>query len=228
MKKILCFVPARKNSQGIKNKNLVIIKKKPLIYYTIKFSKKIENSDIFLSTDSLRIKNYVKNKFKIYNDYLRPKCLSKNNSNVMDAIIHAINWFKNRNINYDTLILLQPTNPVRSINEIKKAINIFFKKKYNSLVSLIPIKEHPFDTISFNKNNWNFLVNKPKNTTTNRQSYKKKYYFIDGNFYIAKIDFLLKNKSFFHKKKTKFFVQKKFVKVDIDVPEDIRIAKVFL
>lgn len=159
---------------------------------------------------------------------MRPKCLSKNNSNVMDAIIHAINWFKNRNINYDTLILLQPTNPLRSINEIKKAINIFFKKKYNSLVSLIPIKEHPFDTISLNKNNWNFLVNKPKNTTTNRQSYKKKYYFIDGNFYIAKIDFLLKYKSFFHKKKTNFFVQKKFIQVDIDAPEDIRIAKVFL
>lgn len=60
MKKILCFVPARKNSQGIKNKNLVIIKKKPLIYYTIKFSKKIKNSDIFLSTDSFKNKKLCK------------------------------------------------------------------------------------------------------------------------------------------------------------------------
>ena len=46
MKKILCFIPARKNSKSIKNKNLIKIKNKSLIYYTLAFAKKFKNFDI--------------------------------------------------------------------------------------------------------------------------------------------------------------------------------------
>ena len=228
MKKILCFIPARKNSKSIKNKNLIKIKNKSLIYYTLAFAKKFKNFDIFLSTDSLKIKNYAKKNFNVYNKYLRPASLASDSSRIIDAIIHCVNWLKNKNIFYDTVILLQPTNPVRNINEVKKALSIFKKKKYKSLVSLTAIREHPFDTITLNKKKWNYLIKKPKKTSSNRQSYKKKYYFIDGNFYIANINFLKKNKSFLIKNETRFFIQKKKWPIDIDYPDDIRVAKVFL
>ena len=47
--KILCFIPARSRSKEIKNKHLVKVNGKPLIYYTLSFAKKIKNTYIFLN-----------------------------------------------------------------------------------------------------------------------------------------------------------------------------------
>ena len=75
-KDILCIIPARKGSKGIKNKNLKKVKGKPLVQYSIDTAKKIQNLvDICISTDSLKIKKIIlKNKIKFYG--LRPKNLS--------------------------------------------------------------------------------------------------------------------------------------------------------
>ena len=70
--KILGFIPARSGSKRLKDKNFKFFLGKPLIYHTIKFSKKISLSDIFVSTDSKKILSFCKN-LKINYDYLRPK-----------------------------------------------------------------------------------------------------------------------------------------------------------
>ena len=61
-----------------------------------------------------------------------------------------------------------------------------------------------------------------------RQKYKKNFYFIDGAFYIATLDFLKKNKNFVNKKDTKIFIQKRKWPIDIDDPEDLLVARTFL
>ena len=131
MPNILCFIPARKGSRGIKNKNLKSINKKPLIYYTLKQAYKLKkkNVEIKLSTDSKKIIKYAKKKFKYNLNYLRPSKLAKGNSDIVDAVFHSLDWFKKKNINFDIILLLQPTNPLRFDNEIKKALSIFIKKK---------------------------------------------------------------------------------------------------
>ena len=58
--RILGFIPARKGSKGIKNKNLVKFNKKPLIFSTINFSKKLRIVTPFVSTNSTKILNYAK------------------------------------------------------------------------------------------------------------------------------------------------------------------------
>ena len=95
----LIFIPARGGSRGILNKNLELLRGKPLIYHTLNFSKKINkiSKEIFVSTDSKKILDYViKKGFR--NKYLRPKSLSKNNSLMQYAIIHSINWLKKNTI----------------------------------------------------------------------------------------------------------------------------------
>lgn len=59
---------------------------------------------------------------------MRPKKLSKDNSNIIDAISHALEWFLNKNILFDYLLLLQPTSPIRDFSEIKKIIRLVKKK----------------------------------------------------------------------------------------------------
>jgi len=92
---ILCFIPARAGSKGIKNKNLYKINSKPLIYYTIKFAQKIKNNFIFVSTDSTKILKYT-NKLNLNNKYIRPKKLSGDHSLVIDALIDSLNWLKKK------------------------------------------------------------------------------------------------------------------------------------
>ena len=225
---ILCFIPARAGSKGIKNKNLFKINSKPLIYYTIKFAQKIKNNFIFVSTDSAKILKYT-NKLNLNNNYIRPKRLSGDSSLVIDALIDSLNWLKKKGKIFNIVILLQPTNPVRNIIEFNKALAIFKKKKLDSLVSVTRMREHPYECIEIKKDNsFQFLKKNPDKKSTNRQGYNKNFFFVDGNFYIAKVSFLLKYKKFISKNKTKFFIQKSVWPIDIDYLEDIKVAKNFL
>ena len=81
--KILAFVPARSGSKSIKNKNMVKLKGRPLIYYTLNILSKVKkNTFSFVSTDDKKIKNYCK-KMGFKNNYLRPKNLSGDKSKIM-------------------------------------------------------------------------------------------------------------------------------------------------
>tara|TARA_B100001029_G_C14917009_1_gene369803 strand:+ start:306 stop:701 length:396 start_codon:yes stop_codon:yes gene_type:complete len=127
----LIFIPARGGSKSVKNKNLKLLKGKPLISYTLNSAieiSKLVKSDIFLSTDSKKIYNYCKNKIKISN-YIRPKNLANDKSNILDSIIHSVNYLKKINKNYDAVILLQPTSPARNMKELHLALKLFEKKK---------------------------------------------------------------------------------------------------
>ena len=141
----LIFIPARGGSKGVKNKNLKLLKGKPLIAYTlnaaIKISKLVK-SDIFLSTDSKKIYNYCKNKIKI-SKYIRPKYLANDRSNIFDSIIHSVNYLKKINKSYDAVILLQPTSPARNTKELYLALKFFERKKLESLASVCKMREHP-------------------------------------------------------------------------------------
>ena len=226
--KLLIFIPARSGSKGIKNKNMANLNKKPLIYYTLNIAKKIRrNAYTFISTDSKKIIKYCK-RFGFENRYLRPKSLSKDNSSMIPGIMHGVRWIKkNYGKTFDAILLLQPTSPIRQLKELKLAINLFRNKKLKSLISVTRMKEHPYDCIQLSGNKWNYLVSAPKKANR-RQNYEKKFYFIDGAFFLAKVNFLKKNKSFINNKNTKFFVQKRERAVDINTPEDLSIAKALI
>jgi len=73
------------------------------------------------------------------------------------------------------------------------------------------MREHPYEYIKIKKNNrFQFLKKNPDKKNTNRQGYNKNFFFIDGNFYIAKVSFLLKHKKFINKKKLSFLFKKVF------------------
>lgn len=146
--KNLILIPARKNSKRIKNKNMVKIKKKPLIYWTINYAKKFEKDfDIVVSSDCNKIKK-ICNYEKIF--FLkRPKRMSGDNASIHEVIFDTL---KKINKQYKYIILLQPTSPLRKKDLIYKALKILNKKKnFDSLIHLA------FDTSftgSIRKNIW--------------------------------------------------------------------------
>ncbi len=230
--KLLIFIPARQGSKGIRDKNFKKLNGKPLIDYTLKFAKKIrkkeKSSTIFFSTDSKKYLNYSSKKGNKFN-YLRPKRLSGNNSNIMDAIFHGVEWLKEKKLHFDTILLLQPTSPFRRIKEAMKVINNFKKMNKKSLVSVTKMSEHPFKCLKVKKNKWNFLEKNKKNLFR-RQQYKKseiEYYFIDGTYYISKLKFLNKNKTFVKEGKTNIYLLKGKRPPDIDEFSDFQITELF-
>ena len=230
---ILFFIPARKNSKGIKNKNIIKLNKKPLIQYTCDFVKeyikkygKNNKIDFLISTDSKEILKSCKIN-NPYFDYFRPKHLSGDKSNVVDAMKDAIQWLKKKNKNFKTIVLLQPTNPFRNIKELNSIINFYNKNNFKSVASIIEMKEHPNECIEKTNAKWKYLIN-ADNLPYRRQDYKKNYYFIDGSYYILDVDFLNKYNKLIMPKKSKFYEIKRIVPIDIDDKNDLKIAELFL
>ena len=224
--KTLIFIPARGGSEGIKNKNLVKINKKPLIKFTIDLAKKIKKYDIFVSSDSKKIINYCKS-LGVKIDYVRPKKIAKSTSSMYSAIKDALNWLKKRDKTYDNILILQPTNPLRTIADLNKIIKIFNKKKLLSLASVTKMREHPYECISLKGKEWSYLQ-KSKNNFIRRQDFKGDYFFIDGTYYLVNIKFLRKYKKFVSLKHTYFYKLKNKWPIDIDYKEDLNVAKAFL
>tara|TARA_B100000242_G_scaffold268531_1_gene218697 strand:- start:163 stop:822 length:660 start_codon:yes stop_codon:yes gene_type:complete len=133
MENYVAIIPARKGSKSIKNKNLVKIKGKRLIDYTINAARKTKKiSKIIVSSDikSLLKKNTNR---EIYIE--RPKVLSGDKASTESVIFHIIKFLKKKNIKPLNLILLQPTSPFRNSIDIKESIKIFEKNNLDSLFS---------------------------------------------------------------------------------------------
>jgi CMP-N-acetylneuraminic acid synthetase len=219
----LVFVPARKNSVRIKNKNLKILDGKPLIYYTLKICKSLKKKfPIFISTDSEKILNYSKKKFKFYTAYIRPQYLSLKNSKIVDGISHGVEWYKRFfNKRIDHIILLQPTSPLRKLMVVKKIIDFYFNKKLESLATVSIQKDNLINHVSLNYRShkkWDSVIKKKKNL-------KKKYHYFNGYLYIFSYNFLKKNKKIIVPNKTYLYETNKVESVDVDCMDDFIIAK---
>ena len=89
---IISLIPARGGSKGIKNKNIININSKPLIFYSIDISKKIKLIDsTFVSSDSDKILELSK-KFGAI-DIRRPKKISQDNSTDLEAFKHFYKFY---------------------------------------------------------------------------------------------------------------------------------------
>ena len=143
--KILAIIPARSGSKGIKNKNLKKFLGKPLISYSLETLKKLKKIVYpFVSTDSFKILKYAKN-FGFSDNYLRPKKLSRDNSNVIDAVFDAIKWLENKKIFFDYILLLEPTSPNKIIKDLKILLYVI-KNDIDSATSVCELPFHPSES----------------------------------------------------------------------------------
>tara|TARA_Y100000816_G_C25990363_1_gene517309 strand:- start:99 stop:776 length:678 start_codon:yes stop_codon:yes gene_type:complete len=219
----LILIPARKGSVGVKNKNMLEFCGAPLIEHTLKVCKKsmLKETITMVSTDcSKTIK--IANKYSFYHGYIRPKYLSTNKAKIIDTAFHAVDWIeKKKKCVIKNVILLQPTSPFRSHNEVTSAFDIFMKKKLKSLVSVSPVIQSPYEMVSLSNEKLNFLL---KNVDYRRQDYKKNFHFIDGSIYIASTEFLRKYKTFANKYSYPYQLNTKY-RIDIDDVEDFNVAQ---
>ena len=128
--RFLAFVPARKGSLGVKNKNVIKINNKHLIDYTLLQAKKSKIIDqIYVSSNDRRILKITK-KYKKIKFIKRSEILSSSKVLMKDVILDFIKFIgKSFNLKKINIIILQPTSPQRKASDIDKAIGLFKKKK---------------------------------------------------------------------------------------------------
>lgn len=211
----IAVIPARKGSQGLKNKNLLKIDNKTLIERTIEFA--IESklfSRIILTTDYKNINNNIEYR-------KRPEKLTKENTTMVEVINDVI---ENCNISKeDNIILLQPTSPFRNKKDLKKVI-----EQLRFFESSITVKEVEINTeLIFSSKNKNELKTKNiDNKKTNRQFNEIKY-IPNGNLFGIRVRDFIVNNSFYGK--TIGYVEQ-FGKYNIDInkKEDLLLAKLYI
>ena len=221
MKKIICVIPARSGSKGLKNKNLKKLKNLPLIAHTIIQAKKSKYiSDVYVSTDSIKIANISKHYGAIV-PFLRPKKLARDSSMVMDSYFYLIENIRDRK-KIDDFVALLPTSPLRKTNDINQAIELYYKKKAKTLISCIE-NPKPIEWL-LKKNAKGFIKPfKKTNPIQNRQNYEK-LYLPNGSIYIFNYN-TLKNTRNYYNNKTILFEMSKEKSIDIDTIYDFKVAE---
>ena len=214
----LVIILARKNSKRLKNKNIKIFNKKPLIYWTIMFAKKkFANNNIVVSTDCKKIKK-ISEKLNVICEWPRPNKYSLDNAKSEDTVIYCLKWYEKNFIKKKNIILLQPTSPFRDFNQFNKAIQLFLKKKINII------------SVSKGKNNDKshfFYKRKKYLKYSNKNNFNKNFFRPNGNFYICKAANIIKYKNFYMKNTIGSYTKKKY-SIDIDNQNDFDAANLYL
>ena len=123
--KTLYVIPARGGSKGIPGKNIKPLAGKPLIEYSIDVARALANDeDICVTTDDNAIIETVE-RTGLKVPFVRPAELSTDQSGTYEVLLHALDFYESKGVHYDTMVLLQPTSPFRTVDDVKACLELY-------------------------------------------------------------------------------------------------------
>lgn len=181
---VLGIVPARGGSKGIKRKNLYPLCGKPLIKYTLDAAlASTVLDDLLISTDDQEIQEYC-NAQGVPVPTLRPAELAADESTTVDAVKFELDRYEQmKGVKVKTIVLLQPTSPLRTAKDIDDAYSAYVDSGLSSLVSCCEVGGvHP--RLMYRKNDQGALIAYVQEPIVRRQNFEK-VYIRNGALYIC-------------------------------------------
>ena len=133
---ILCIIPARSGSKSVPNKNIRLYKKKPLLAHAIDVAKQRKyRMRIVVSTDRQEYAN-IAIQYGAEAPFLRPLEISGDKSTSYDCVAHCVQYLEHNGYAPDIVVLLQPTSPTRTVEDLDTCLDIFLSPPSPS--SLLP------------------------------------------------------------------------------------------
>jgi N-acylneuraminate cytidylyltransferase len=144
MLKPLYIIPARGGSKGIPHKNIKLLGGKPLIAYSIDVAKALTDDlhRIVLSTDDEKIAD-VARQCGLPVDYMRPAKFATDTSGSREVMIDVMDWADAQGIDYDCIVLLQPTSPLRTVDDVAAALSLY-DSSLDMVVSVAEARSNPY------------------------------------------------------------------------------------
>lgn len=211
--KLLAIIPARGGSKGVPKKNIRNFKGKPLIAWTIKAAQ--ESSlikDVILSSDDPEIIKTAKH-FNCKVPFVRDIELASDETSSYEVVLDAIE----RVPNFDWIVLLQPTSPLRTAKHIDDAIKLCLQEERMSCASVTQVSQNPL---------WMYKMGKRKKlepvisgVTPKRRQDLPNFYRLNGAIYIANINWLKDNGTFVNEQTVGYVMDAKS-SLDIDSEKD--------
>ena len=222
---MIAIIPARSGSKGLPGKNIKILIDKPLIAYSIEAALKARSiSEVIVSTDDAHIAQ-IAIEYGAKVPFLRPKSLATDEALAVDNYIYTIERLnKLRSKQIDSFVVLQPTSPLRTTKDIDEAIDLFYRKNADSVISYTK-ESHPIYWHKKINDNLSFSEIFDDLNIKNRQAYEDTYY-PNGAIYVFKFD-LIKKKQYYSKKSFAYLLPRERA-VDIDTIQDFEYAEFLL
>jgi len=226
-KRILAVIPARGGSKRLPRKNVLNLSGKPLISWTIEAalgSKYIDR--VVVSTDDDEIASISK-KHGADVPFIRPDELATDKATSINVVLHLLKQLEVNGEYYDFIMLLQPTSPLRTIQNIDESVELLMSSNSDAVISVCEAEHSPLwcNTIPEDGDLSNFIN---KSIVNKRSQDLDKYYRLNGAIYLCDIRRLKEEKTFFQNSNCHAYKMEQEQSVDIDNKVDLLLAEMLI
>ncbi len=219
-KKVLALIPARGGSKAVPGKNIKLLGGKPLIAWTIEAAKGSRYIDrLILSSDDSKIIS-VARAWGCEVPFTRPAELATDDAPGIAPVLHAVSTIEE---SYDYLVLLQPTSPFRTTDDIDKTIELCILNHAVACVSVTKSAKHPAWMYYLSPNNQLSPFFQDREAAATRQQLPP-VYALNGAVYITETTFLLDKKILVPPNQALGYPMPEERSFDIDTPFDFKLC----
>lgn len=223
-KRLLAVVPARGGSKGLPGKNLREIGGVPLVALAGRVARHVTEIDrAVVSTDSPEIAR-VAEQSGLAAPFMRPEALSGDFIGDVDVLIHAIEASEQCDgCRYDIIIMLQPTSPLRTADEVRRCLEVFVSNDADSVWSVSPVdrKYHPLKQLAIDGNRLSYYDTRGSTIVARQQL--NDLYIRNGVAYVLSRACLMEQRSLMGERA--FACVTTAPHISIDTPEDLARAE---
>lgn len=225
--RMIAVIPARSGSKGLRDKNIRPLNGKPLIAYSIEAAKESGLFDtIHVSTDSQQYSDLAA-EFGADQPFLRDAANAQDASSSWDAVREVLRKYEALGKKFDLCVLLQPTSPMRTGEDIRAAFSLLREKGARCLTGVTPV-DHPVQ--------WCFTLDDTMAMTDlARSPYKdcrrqelEPHYRENGAVYIVRTEDLFDPDFEFYTPQCVAYVMPGERSIDIDTLQDFVIAEALM
>lgn len=224
---IVGLITARGGSKSIPGKNIKLLAGKPLIAWTIEPALKCKELDyVIVSTDDEKIAE-VASQWGAKVPFLRPSELAQDTSSHIAVVQHAIHWLEEKKgFCPDYIMLLQPTSPLRTVEDMLRAIQLVKEHNAVAVISVCEAAKHPYKTYKIvEKGTLEYFIS--SNIEYKCRQDLPKVYEENGAIYLNKCSSLLQDQTFLPKG-TIAYVMPQERSLDVDTPWDFYVADLII
>lgn len=190
---VLAIIPARGGSKGLPRKNVLDVAGKPMVAWSVESAKASRYVDrVVLSTDDVEIAE-VARRYGCDVPFMRPPELARDESLVDAAVIHALDHLDHQ---YDYLVLLEPTTPLRTGADIDACLELCVSRGAPVCISVSEPPQSPYWAVTIDTGGRVKFLFDGVLVTSRRQELARTYR-INGGVYVADTAWYRRHKTFF-------------------------------